>query len=242
MSNQHDANAPDRDERAGEWDGGEEAPDGLNLSARLPYLLMLLRRSDEQLRGRHPRAGAYQGQGRVLHLLALQSPIAQKELAYLLGIRSQSLGELLGKLEDAGLIRREPSAEDRRTSMVELTDEGRAAAEQHEAEPSPDPFSVLSGEEQEQLGALLDRVIAEIESRLPEGLDPRMRKFKQMAFGFEGPGPWGGFGPGMGHGGHHGGRGGHGGHGGRSGRGGDGTGRGSGRGRGGFGRSPRREW
>jgi DNA-binding MarR family transcriptional regulator len=224
MSNEHDDNAPERDESAGEWDDN-----GLNLGARLPYLLMLLRRSDAQLRGRHPRAGAYQGQGRVLHLLSLQSPIAQKELAYLLGIRSQSLGELLTKLEDAGLVRRSPSAEDRRTSMVDLTDAGRAAAEQHEAEPAGDPFAVLSKEEQEQLAALLDRVIAEIESGLPEGLDPHMRKFKQMAFGFDGPGPWGGFGgPGMGHGGH----------------GGHGMGPGGRRGRRGFGRSPRgeRQW
>ncbi|GAA2263807.1 hypothetical protein GCM10009853_016360 [Glycomyces scopariae] len=221
MSNEHDDTAP-RDERAGDWDD-----DGLNLTARLPYLLMLLRRSDAQLRGRHPRGGAYQGQGRVLHLLSLQSPIAQKELAYLLGIRSQSLGELLTKLEDAGLVRREPSAEDRRTSMVDLTDAGRAAAEQHEAEPAGDPFSVLTKEEQEQLAALLDKVIDEIESHLPDGLDPHMRKFKQMAFGFDGPGPWGGFGPGWG-------PGGPGGHGGGGRRG----------GRRGFGRSPRteRQW
>ncbi|MEU5870935.1 MarR family transcriptional regulator [Glycomyces sp. NPDC047369] len=215
MYDEHDRRGPERDERTGDdttdWDDEET---GRNLGGRLAYLFLLLRRGDAHLRrGDHPRAGAFQGQGRVLHLLSLQSPIAQKELAYLLGIRSQSLGELLGKLEEAGLVRREPSPEDRRTSMVDLTDAGRTAAEQREETPSADPFTVLSDEEQDQLAGLLDRVIEAMESRLPGGADAHMRKFKQMAFGFEGrggPGFGRGFGPGFdgpGHREHRGGRG-----------------------------------
>lgn len=215
MYDEHDQRGPERDERTGDdapdWDDEET---GRNLGWRLSYLFLLLRRGDAHLRrGDRPRAGAFQGQGRVLHLLSLQSPIAQKDLAYLLGIRSQSLGELLGKLEEAGLVRREPSPEDRRTSMVDLTDAGRTAAEQREETPSDDPFSVLSDEEQDQLAGLLDRVIEAKESQLTGAADARMRKFKQIAFEFEsrgGPGFGRGFGPGFdgpGHREHRGGRG-----------------------------------
>lgn len=39
------------------------------------------------------------GQGRVLAILKMQSDITTKDLSYILGIRQQSLNELLKKLE-----------------------------------------------------------------------------------------------------------------------------------------------
>ena len=72
----------------------------------------------------------HQGQGRVLGILKMQPEISQKELAYLLGIRSQSLGELLKKLEANGLVERTPSEKDRRIMMVKVTEEGKKAAEE----------------------------------------------------------------------------------------------------------------
>lgn len=186
----------------GGFDGhrpGLEEGDEYRLSQRLMYLLMLIRRGDAGMRhGGERRAGGFQGQGRVLRLLSLRSPVAQKELAYLLGIRSQSLAELVTKLEKAGLVTRHPDPKDRRTSVVELTDAGRAAVEESAEEPDSDPFSVLAEPDKQKLAELLDQVIQGMESRLPGGPDPRMQMFKQMAFdgGTPGPGFGGGFGPG----------------------------------------------
>lgn len=166
------------------------------LNARLWYLFMLLRHRDGRRRTGDPHAGEFRGQGRVLRLLSLHSPIAQKELAYLLGIRSQSLAEQLANLEAAGLVERTPDPEDRRTSLVTLTDKGREAVAAEPELPDDDPFSPLEDEEKRQLAGLLDRVIGGVEASLPGGLDPRMRAFKDMTFG-DGPAAgWrGGHGP-----------------------------------------------
>lgn len=153
----HDTTGPERPEAR-----PAAEPD---LGGRFFHLGALLRRG--QHHGHGPRGGGkHFGQGRVLRLLALHSPIAQRELSYLLGLRPQSLSELLEKLETAGRIRRAPSPRDRRAYTVEITEEGRAAlAAEAEAE---DPFSVLDDQERTQLAALLDRVIERVESRLPE--------------------------------------------------------------------------
>ena len=49
---------------------------------------------------------AYRGQGRVLKLLRLKPEMSQREMAEILGIRPQSLGETLSKLEAAGYGKR----------------------------------------------------------------------------------------------------------------------------------------
>lgn len=117
----------------------------------------------------HGRFGGFgasqQGQGRVLKLLKLKPEISQKELAIILDIRPQSLGELLTKLERAGYVTRAPSETDRRSLNVSLTEAGRAVAEQPE-EPTDmaDIFDVLSEEEQDRLAAILAKLIARFEA------------------------------------------------------------------------------
>ena len=154
-----------------------------NLDHRLWYLLTLLRRADAERRQANRMTGAFEGRGRVLRLLALQSPISQKELAYLLGIRSQSLAEQLSKLEDEGLVERHRDPADRRTSIVDLTDLGRESLDAEAEIPVDDPFAVLTDEEKEQFASLLDRLIDGLEAEDAEGFDPRMRAFRQMTFG-----------------------------------------------------------
>lgn len=182
-----------------EQPSGAEQNEDVQLTDRLWYLLMLMRRGDAGKRGGGRRGRGFHGQGRVLRLLALQSPTTQKELGYLLGIRPQSLAEQLSRLEEAGLVKRHPNPADRRTSIVELTEKGREAIEAQEKISEADPFAVLSDEEKLQFAALLDRVIVSAEANLPEGLDPRLRAFKARAFG-EGDDTYGpGFGgPGFG--------------------------------------------
>lgn len=46
-----------------------------------------------------------EGQGRVLALLKIQPEIATKDMAYLLGIKQQSLNELLKKLEKVDMLK-----------------------------------------------------------------------------------------------------------------------------------------
>ncbi|WP_302395735.1 MarR family winged helix-turn-helix transcriptional regulator [Eggerthella sinensis] len=115
--------------------------------------------------GRRGMPNPHRGQGRVLTLLRLQPEITQKDLGYLLDMRTQSLGELLSKLERAGYITKEPSEADRRSMVVKLTPEGAKAAEN--LADSDDEWSVVFGgfteEESDQLIALLDKLIASLE-------------------------------------------------------------------------------
>ncbi|GHU64027.1 hypothetical protein AGMMS49983_08910 [Clostridia bacterium] len=105
-----------------------------------------------------PTADVSRGQGRVLAALKMKPEIRTKDLAYVLGIRTQSLNELLGKLEENGFITREPSAEDRRVVLVKLTEKGRNEEQQEISLAGL--FDSLNEEEQEKLAEYFDRIIA----------------------------------------------------------------------------------
>lgn len=102
------------------------------------------------------------GQGRILAILKLQDGISTRDLAFILGLRVASLNELLAKLEQAGLITREQSNEDRRVILIQLTDAGRAT--QQSRPHRPRAFASLTDDEQEQLSGILDKLIAQLES------------------------------------------------------------------------------
>ena len=81
--------------------------------------------------GAYAAERGHMGKGRVLVTLAMQDSkegMTQKDLAYILGIRPQSLGEMLGKLEAEGLVQRERCEADRRAIMVSLTEAGAEKA------------------------------------------------------------------------------------------------------------------
>jgi DNA-binding MarR family transcriptional regulator len=140
-----------------------------DLLFRLEWLLR--RRQVQHLRGRSPVAAPHQGQGRVLALLKLKPELSQKELSTILDIRSQSLGELLGKLERQGLVTRTPSEEDRRSVIVRLTEAGKTASENQEDLPDPEGmFDCLNADEQDRFADYLKRIIAALEAELgPDG-------------------------------------------------------------------------
>lgn len=80
----------------------------------------------------------------------VQRELSQAELAELIGIRPQSIGPILVKLEEEGLIERRPSQADRRSHLLALTDEGRAAAakaRELQAAYAEKALSVLTDEE-----------------------------------------------------------------------------------------------
>lgn len=110
-----------------------------------------------------PFADATRGQGRILAMLKIQPEIATKDLAYLLGIRQQSLNELLNKLEKSGYVERRPSEADRRVMVVHLTEKGETV--QQPASDYGEILGCLSQEELRQFGNYLDRIIAAFQTQ-----------------------------------------------------------------------------
>lgn len=115
----------------------------------------------------HKKRAGKESQRKVLFLLAEQEWMSQKQLQDMLDIQAGSLSELLGKLENRDLIVREKSGEDKRASILKITEKGREkirTKEAHEHEHK-DIFSVLSPEEQESLTSILNKLKQELWNR-----------------------------------------------------------------------------
>lgn len=119
----------------------------------------------------HTMRSQYEGRGsqkRVLIVLLETGRITQRALTERLGIQPGSASEVLAKLENAGLILRTSSEEDRRTTNISLTEEGIRRAEEardgrnkrHE-----EMFSCVTEEEKMQLLALLEKINLDWEER-----------------------------------------------------------------------------
>ena len=111
------------------------------------------------------------GQNRVLAVLMMQDGTSQKDLAYLLGIRPQSLSEALAKLEESGMVERRHNEDDKRVVNVYLTEAGRGRAlkvAEDRKKSAADVFSVLSDEEKDQLSTILGKLSTKLEEELAE--------------------------------------------------------------------------
>jgi MarR family transcriptional regulator for hemolysin len=84
----------------------------------------------------------------VLAALNARGPVIQRDLARSLDMIGPSIVERIDQLEQSGLVTRSPVPEDRRASLVSLTDEGQA------------------------LFARLHGVMRAAEAALTEGIDP----------------------------------------------------------------------
>ncbi len=102
------------------------------------------------------------GKGRTMALLADNGSMSQTQLAAHLEIRPQSLSELLCRMETDGLILRRQSKEDKRQTIVSLTDEGAAGVasfrEAHR-QRAEDFLSPLSSDEKLLLADILKKLI-----------------------------------------------------------------------------------
>jgi len=129
-----------------------------------------------------PTGDPHRGQGRVLAILKLQPEISQKELSYLLDMRNQSLGELLGKLEKSGSITREPSDEDRRSMNIKLTESGAKLIKPFGSnqDDASKIFNCLSIEDQTKLHEILDCLSIELEKLLSDDEDSDKEKPKNI--------------------------------------------------------------
>ena len=88
-----------------------------------------------------------------------------------MGIRPQSLGELLQKLEANEYIRRYPAPDDRRALIVELTAKGETFQLQ---KPEYDElFIELSARERRELQASLDKISEQLKVLIDKEIEER---------------------------------------------------------------------
>lgn len=103
-----------------------------------------------------------QGAGRMLGFLLDMGEMSQSQLADNLGIRPQSLSELLAKTEADGMVTRRRSEEDKRQTLVSLTDLGRTRVEafrEAHKKRAADFLAPLSTEEKYALADILRKLI-----------------------------------------------------------------------------------
>ncbi len=74
--------------------------------------------------------GLHPGQEALLLELARTGPMIQAQLSEALGVEPPSVTLMTRKLEASGHIRRAPAPSDKRASIVELTDSGKALTDQ----------------------------------------------------------------------------------------------------------------
>lgn len=121
----------------------------------------------------------FEGKGsqkRILIILRETGGMTQRELTERLGIQPGSVSEVLGKLENAGMVRRTMSPSDRRTTDIQLTRSGRERAEEAARERRnrhQEMFSCLSDQEKDTLLALVEKLNQDWEYRYCD----RDRKF-----------------------------------------------------------------
>ena len=125
-----------------------------------------LRRKGRGRRGRD----SHSGQGRVLKALGLSPKMTQRDLTYILGVSRQGMAETLGKLEESGLVTRSRAIEDRRVTVVELTDEGRSQAEAmfEQEDVLASLLEAFTDEEVETLTGYLERLNAGLSDHLDD--------------------------------------------------------------------------
>ena len=144
------------------------------MTGQLFRLAQLLHRKQHRFVRTSPVGDSTRGQGRVMALLKLQNEMSQKDLGYLLGIRNQSVSELIAKLEKAGYVEKSQAEDDKRVVKVKLTEQGfeAANASEEKSQDQEDLFTCLTEAEQQQLSEYLGRLISELEDQMddPAGL------------------------------------------------------------------------
>lgn len=129
-----------------------------------------------------PLQDSSHGQGRILPILKLQPEMISKDLSYLLGIRPQSLNQSLKRLEEEGYITRHPAENDRRVTMVTLTDKGKAVKSTGAATSNNNVLAGFNDDELQQFGDYVDRLSAAYEQQISSLATPaekeRLAKMK----------------------------------------------------------------
>lgn len=116
---------------------------------------------------------------KTLHALKCHGPQIMSSLRDELGVTARSVTALVDALEADDLVRRVPHPTDRRATIIELTEAGRATVHQQFEEHSmraAEVFGRLADSDQRELLRLLHLLSAELTAMGVEGgCDPRGR-------------------------------------------------------------------
>ena len=107
-------------------------------------------------------------QKRALMILLENGGMTQRELTARLDIQPGSASEVIGKLETAGLLVRNPAEKDRRTTNILLTQTGEATAREalaHRQDRHQQMFACLSEDEKRTFLRLLEKLNADWEQK-----------------------------------------------------------------------------
>lgn len=147
---------------------------------KLSTLQWLLQKyKTEKMNKNESFADTTHGQGRVLAVLKMQSDITTKDLSYILGIRQQSLNELIKKLEKSGYVERVPSKDDGRVLLVRLTEKGMNIPDI--SYDYSGLFKGFSEEELDEFSDYLERIISSLEGEIGNVFDENFYKWVENA-------------------------------------------------------------
>jgi DNA-binding MarR family transcriptional regulator len=137
----------------------------------LDRIMRLIRRS----RGKDHRG---RGHRRILEAITVQGTMPTRELAVILDVRPSSLNEILGRMEEDGLIIRSRSESDQRVVLAGITEAGTAELQRiREAEKAfrTKVSDVLTAEEKETFMRLAQKFADGLEESVPEEPEHRNR-------------------------------------------------------------------
>jgi DNA-binding MarR family transcriptional regulator len=100
----------------------------------------------------------------ALEILGTHTALRMKELAERMGVTTGTLTVLADRLEKAGMIRRKPHEADRRSILVELTDQGHALFREHDelhTQLTRDITATLTDGERTALAEIMEKMIRE---------------------------------------------------------------------------------
>ena len=139
------------------------------ISANSDVMRLMRRAFDTRAR----KIGVTRAQWQVMIAIRRNPGINQGGLAELMDVEPITVGRMIDRLQDGGIVERRPDPADRRAWRLHLTEKADSLVDQ--LRPLADDlfeeaFDGLSGVERAQLFALLDRVRTNLATRPPEGL------------------------------------------------------------------------
>jgi DNA-binding MarR family transcriptional regulator len=114
--------------------------------------------------------------GALLAALDTDGPQRMGHLAHRLGVVPRTITPMVDALEDGGLVTREDDPDDRRATMLRITDAGRTELTRSRSDRKStidEVFEVLSDGERTVLAAVLDKLRAAARTGLERDRDPR---------------------------------------------------------------------
>ena len=144
---------------------GAEPEIGATIDTALSTILRWSTRAENR-RSLHDAAGAALSStdSWLLEYVVTSGPVRMSALAEWLSVDRSTITVEVRRLEQGGLITREPDASDRRAVLVTATDEGRVAIERHRAS-AQQVYGTLVGkwsaEDRAELARLLERFVDE---------------------------------------------------------------------------------